>query len=77
MCAVACSRELRNSKDIDVYRRSLQRAYVENLDNKLNPPPPDGAQQAVVVAAVVVAVRAARRSSIRSFRTCRPPCAMS
>src|SRR6185503_7848431 len=30
--------ELRNGKDIDVYRRALQRAYVENLDNKLNPP---------------------------------------
>jgi hypothetical protein len=37
--------ELRNAKDIDVYRRALQRAYVENLDNKLNPPPPNEAQQ--------------------------------
>jgi hypothetical protein len=32
--------ELQSGADIDVYRRALQRAYVELLDNKLNPPPP-------------------------------------
>jgi hypothetical protein len=36
--------ELRASQNIDVYRRSLQRAYVENLNTKINPtPPPEGA----------------------------------
>jgi hypothetical protein len=30
--------ELRNNQNIDVYRRSLQRAYVENLNQKINPP---------------------------------------
>jgi hypothetical protein len=32
--------ELRTASEIDVYRRSLQRAYVENLNTKLNPPAP-------------------------------------
>jgi hypothetical protein len=32
--------ELRTQETIDVYRRALQRAYVENLNQKLNPPPP-------------------------------------
>ncbi|MGH7470530.1 MAG: zinc-dependent metalloprotease [Longimicrobiales bacterium] len=32
--------ELRSNAEIDVYRRSLQRAYVENLSDKLQPPPP-------------------------------------
>jgi hypothetical protein len=32
--------ELRNNKEIDVYRRSLQRAYVENLSDKVKPPEP-------------------------------------
>ena len=32
--------ELARGQDIDVYRRALQRSYVENLDNKLNPPAP-------------------------------------
>jgi hypothetical protein len=32
--------ELTNASEIDVYRRALQRAYVENLATKLNPPPP-------------------------------------
>jgi hypothetical protein len=32
--------ELSSNADITVYRRALQRAYVELLDNKLNPPPP-------------------------------------
>ena len=36
--------ELRGNKDIDVFRRALQRAYVENLDNKLNPPQQNDAQ---------------------------------
>jgi hypothetical protein len=31
--------ELRANQNIDVYRRSLQRAYVENLNTKINPPP--------------------------------------
>jgi len=31
--------ELRTREDIDVFRRSLQRAYVESLNTKLNPPP--------------------------------------
>jgi hypothetical protein len=36
--------ELRTRDEIDVYRRALQRAYVENLNTKLNPPtPPAGA----------------------------------
>jgi hypothetical protein len=36
--------ELRSRQEIDVYRRALQRAYVENLNTKLNPPaPPPGA----------------------------------
>ena len=39
--------ELRSQRDIDVYRRSLQRAYVENLNTKINPPaPPAGATPA-------------------------------
>jgi Spy/CpxP family protein refolding chaperone len=32
--------ELRTASEIDVYRRALQRAYVENLNTKLNPPAP-------------------------------------
>jgi hypothetical protein len=32
--------ELPSAAEIDVYRRALQRAYVENLALKLNPPPP-------------------------------------
>jgi hypothetical protein len=32
--------ELRAQREIDVYRRALQRAYVENLNDKINPPPP-------------------------------------
>jgi len=32
--------ELRSAQEIDVYRRSLQRAYVENLNTKINPAPP-------------------------------------
>jgi hypothetical protein len=36
--------ELSARREIDVYRRSLQRAYVEALDNKINPPPPQPAQ---------------------------------
>jgi hypothetical protein len=32
--------ELRTNSEIDVYRRGLQRAYVENLNDKINPPPP-------------------------------------
>jgi hypothetical protein len=31
--------ELRSAQEIDVYRRALQRAYVENLNDKINPPP--------------------------------------
>jgi hypothetical protein len=31
--------ELRAAGEIDVYRRALQRAYVENLNIKINPPP--------------------------------------
>jgi hypothetical protein len=31
--------ELRSAQEIDVYRRALQRAYIENLDTKINPPP--------------------------------------
>ena len=31
--------ELRTGQEIDVYRRALQRAYVENLNTKINPPP--------------------------------------
>ncbi len=32
--------ELAAGRDIDVYRRTLQRAYVESLSSKINPPPP-------------------------------------
>jgi hypothetical protein len=32
--------ELRAQQEIDVYRRALQRAYVENMNQKLNPPAP-------------------------------------
>lgn len=32
--------ELRTNSEIDVYRRGLQRAYVENLNDKINPPAP-------------------------------------
>ncbi|MGH7553970.1 MAG: zinc-dependent metalloprotease, partial [Longimicrobiales bacterium] len=35
--------ELRAPQDIDVYRRALQRAYVENMNQKLNPPAPAAA----------------------------------
>jgi hypothetical protein len=35
--------ELAAASEIDVYRRALQRAYVENLATKLNPPPPPAA----------------------------------
>ena len=31
--------ELRSRQNIDTYRRALQRAYVELMDEKLNPPP--------------------------------------
>ncbi len=33
--------ELAGGRPIDVYRRALQRAYVDMLDTKINPPPPD------------------------------------
>jgi hypothetical protein len=33
--------ELAGGRSIDVYRRSLQRAYVDLLDRKINPPPPN------------------------------------
>jgi hypothetical protein len=36
--------ELRNATDIDVYRRTLQRSYIETLSGKINPPPPTPAQ---------------------------------
>jgi hypothetical protein len=39
--------ELRSNGEIDVYRRSLQRAYVEALDTKINPPPASTAAVAV------------------------------
>ncbi len=32
--------ELRSNRDIDVYRRALQRQYVDMLSTKINPPPP-------------------------------------
>jgi hypothetical protein len=32
--------ELRGADNPDVYRRALHRAYVENLNEKINPPPP-------------------------------------
>ncbi len=32
--------ELDGNRDIDVYRRTLQRMYVDALDEKINPPPP-------------------------------------
>jgi len=32
--------ELAQGRAIDVYRRALQRAYVDMLDEKINPPPP-------------------------------------
>jgi hypothetical protein len=32
--------ELRTNEDIDIYRRALQRSYVESLATKLNPPAP-------------------------------------
>lgn len=32
--------ELAENREIDVYRRTLQRMYVEALDAKINPPPP-------------------------------------
>ena len=32
--------ELQNGQDIDIYRRALQRSYVEGLSAKINPPPP-------------------------------------
>ncbi len=35
--------ELKSGGNIDVYRRSLQRAYIENLNQKLNPPPANAA----------------------------------
>ncbi len=35
--------ELRGGTKIDIYRRALQRAYVENLNAKLNPPAPSAA----------------------------------
>ncbi|HSL71821.1 MAG TPA: zinc-dependent metalloprotease, partial [Longimicrobiales bacterium] len=38
--------ELRSGREIDVYRRALQRAYVENLNLKLNPPPATAAAPA-------------------------------
>jgi hypothetical protein len=33
--------ELASNQEIDVYRRTLQRMYVEALDTKINPPPPE------------------------------------
>ena len=33
--------ELATGRTIDVYRRALQRAYVDMLDQKINPPPPN------------------------------------
>ncbi|MCG6958256.1 MAG: zinc-dependent metalloprotease [Gemmatimonadetes bacterium] len=33
--------ELARGRNIDVYRRALQRAYVDLLDSKINPPPPN------------------------------------
>ena len=33
--------ELTQGRSIDVYRRALQRAYVDMLDEKINPPPPN------------------------------------
>jgi hypothetical protein len=40
--------ELQSNADIDIYRRALQRAYVESLASKINPPAPPagGAPQA-------------------------------
>jgi hypothetical protein len=35
--------ELATGAKIDVYRRALQRAYIENLNVKINPPPPSAA----------------------------------
>jgi hypothetical protein len=32
--------ELQSNADIDIYRRALQRSYVETLAGKINPPPP-------------------------------------
>jgi hypothetical protein len=32
--------ELRRDQEIDVYRRTLQRMYIEALNTKINPPPP-------------------------------------
>jgi hypothetical protein len=39
--------ELDTGREIDVYRRTLQRMYIEVLDAKINPPPPaEGSAQA-------------------------------
>jgi hypothetical protein len=38
--------ELASGEEIDVYRRTLQRMYVEVLNTKINPPPPPTSAQA-------------------------------
>ena len=38
--------ELPTADKIDAYRRALQRAYIDNMNTKLNPPPPDAAAAA-------------------------------
>jgi len=38
--------EVRANREIDVYRRALQRSYVELLSTKINPPPPAAATAA-------------------------------
>lgn len=38
--------DLIGGQSVDVYRRALQRAYVELLDEKINPPPPNAAAAA-------------------------------
>jgi hypothetical protein len=41
--------ELASNQDVDVYRRTLQRMYVEALNTKINPPPPAAAGAAQTV----------------------------
>src|SRR5690606_15515549 len=53
--------------DIDVYRRNLQRAYLEQINSQLNPPPATGAAAANRPAQWGNDVRAMYRSELRAI----------
>ncbi len=59
------------SVNVDVYRRNLQRAFLDRVDNELNPPPPPSGSQSAFAAAGIPQwgndVRAMLKAELRTI----------